>query len=140
LNLEEFNLKESQLNIDLTNLDEEDLFTQLFWEQILKRDQFASRILEILRNNERHYNRIQLVEYEDREDIFFFRNKRYVSRSDRFRFRIIKLAHDSVVEEHSNRSKCHELINRIYWWLNMHQFIKRFVRNYYTYKRFKSSR
>jgi hypothetical protein len=139
-NLEEFDLEESQLNIDLTNLDEEDLFTQLLWEQILKRNRFASRILEILRNNERHHSRIQLVECEDREDFFFFRNKRYVSRSNRLRLRIIKLAHDSVVEEHSDRSKCHELINRIYWWLNMHQFIKRFVRNCHTCKRFKSSR
>jgi hypothetical protein len=69
-----------------------------------------------------------------------FTSHRYVFWSDRFRLRIIKLAHYNVVEEHSNRLKCHKLINQIYSWLNMHQFIKRFVQNCHICKKFKSSR
>ena len=130
---------EPQLDEDLIDPDE-DISTELLWEQALTRDQFAPEVLEALRNNERHHNRIQLAECEDRDGILYFRNKKYVPRSDRLRLRIIQLAHDSVAGGHPGRSKCHEVVNRSYWWPSMHQSIKRFIRNCHTCRRSKPSR
>ena len=70
----------------------------------------------------------------------YFRERKYVSNSNRFRLRIIQLTHDNIVDEHSKRVKCYELINWAYWWLNIYKFIQCFVRNCHVCTRFKFSR
>jgi hypothetical protein len=42
-----------------------------------------------------------------------------------------------MINDYFDNFKCYQLINRLYWWFNMHQIMKRFIRNYYVCKRFK---
>ena len=140
----EFIEPEPQLDqpADQTNpgQDPTDVPTQLLWEQALEQDQFSLKVLDMLRNNVRYHNGIQLAECEDKEGILYFRNRRYVPNSDRLRLRLIQQAHDSVAGGHPGRSKCYELMNRSYWWPSMHQTVKRFIRNCHTCRRSKPSR
>ena len=114
----EFIEPEPQLDqpADQTNpgQDPTDVPTQLLWEQALEQDQFSLKVLDMLRNNVRYHNGIQLAECEDKEGILYFRNRRYVPNSDRLRFRLIQQAHDSIAGGHPGRSKCYELMNRSY--------------------------
>ncbi len=57
--------------------------------------------------------------------------------SDKLRLRIIQLAHDSVVDDHSERAKSYELISWVYWWSNIYKYVQCFVWNCHVCTRFK---
>jgi len=57
--------------------------------------------------------------------------------SDKLRLRIIQLAHDSIINDHSERAKSYELINRVYWWSNIYKYVQHFVWNCHVCTRFK---
>lgn len=144
LDVEELNVDDVEPQLDQgtsgPNEDSADTSTQTLWDQVEVSDQFASQVLEALRSEARHHNRIPLVECEERFNCLYFRGKKYVSNSNRLRLRVIQLAHNSVVDDHSGRTKCYELISRAYWWSNIYKYIQRFVRNCHTCTRFKPSR
>ncbi len=141
LKIKEFDVEDvkSQLNQDILNLDEDsaDIFTQTLWEQVEINDKFAAQIIEVLRNEARHHNKISLVECEEYENHLYFQERKYVLNSDKLRLRIIQLAHDSVVDDHSERAKSYELINQVYWWSNIYKYVQRFVWNCHMCTRFK---
>ena len=120
--------------------DPMDIATQNLWNTAQNRDQFAPRILNMLANGDRYHSGIQLAECENRDGVLYFRNRKYVPKSDRLRLRILQSAHDSVAGGHPGRAKCHELVSRTYWWPNMYQTVQRFVRNCHVCKRSKPSR
>ena len=146
LNIEESDVEiddsKFQLNLNISALDDDfaDVFTQKLWNQAEARNIFEFRILKALRNGDRYHNKIPLVECEERNNTLYFRDKKYVFNSNSFRLRIIQLAHDSVTSEHSKRAKTYELVSRVYWWLNLYKYIKRFVRNCHVCTRAKSFR
>ena len=112
----EFDNSKSQLNQKTFNSNENsiDILTQTLWEKVEINDKFASQILKSFRNKIRYYNKISLAKYENRNNSLYFRDKKYVFNSNRFRFRIIQFAHDSIVDEHFEKIKCYDLINRVY--------------------------
>ena len=120
--------------------DPMDIPTDELWNQAIQRDRFAPKILVMLQNGTRYHSGIQLAECEDRDGVLYFRNRRYVPKSDRLRLRILQLAHDIVVGGHPGRAKCFEIIGRSYWWPSMHKTIQQFVRNCHVCKRSKPSR
>ncbi len=115
LEIEEFDVEDvkSQLDQDTLNLNEDsaDIFTQTLWKQVEINDKFAAQIIEALRNEARHHNKISLVECEEHENHLYFQERKYVLNSDKLRLHIIQLAHDNVVNDHSERAKSYELIS-----------------------------
>ncbi len=144
LEIEEFDVEDvkSQLDQDILNLDEDfaDILTQTLWKQVKINDKFAAQIIEALCNQAWYHNKISLVECEEHENHLYFQERKYVLNSDKLRLCIIQLAHDSVVDDHSERAKSYELIIRVYWWSNIYKYVQRFVRNCHVCTRFKSSR
>ena len=146
LNIEESNVEiddlKSQLNLNIFAFDNDfvDVFIQTLWNQVEARNIFEFRILKALRNDDRYHNKISFVECEKRNNILYFRDKKYVLNSKSFRFRIIQLVHDNVTNEHSKRVKIYKFVNWVYWWFNFYKYIKRFVRNCYVCIRIKSFR
>jgi len=144
LEIEEFDVEniKLQLDQDILNLDEDsaDILTQTLWKQVEINDKFAAQIIEALRNEAQHHNKISLVEYEEYENHLYFQERKYVLNSDKLRLRIIQLAHDSVVDDHSERAKSYELISWVYWWSNIYKYVQRFVQNCHVCTRFKFSR
>ncbi len=60
--------------------------------------------------------------------------------SNKLCLRIIQLAHDSVVNDHSERAKSYELISQVYWWSNIYKYVQCFVQNCHVCTCFKLSR
>ncbi len=133
LEVEEFDVEdvESQLDQDISNLNEDsaDTFTQTLWKQIEVNDMFAIQIIKALCSEARHHNKISLVECEEHENYLYFQERRYVFNFNKLRLRIIQLAHDNVINDHSERIKSYELISRVYWWLNIYKYVQRFIQN-----------
>ncbi len=144
LKIEEFNVEDvkSQLNQDTLNLDEDfaDTFTQTLWKQVKINDKFVAQIIEVLHNEAWYHNKISLVECEEHENHLYFQERKYVLNSDKLCLRIIQLAHDSVIDDHSERAKSYELISWVYWWLNIYKYVQRFVWNCHVCTRFKLSK
>ncbi len=156
LEIEEFDVKniKLQLDQDTLNLDEDsaNILTQTLWKQIEINDKFAVQIIEALHNealhnealhnealhNEaQHHNKISLVKCEEHENHLYFWERKYMLNSDKLRLRIIQLAHDSVIDDHSERAKSYELINQVYWWSNIYKYVQCFVWNCHMCTRFK---
>ncbi len=133
LEIEEFDVEDikSQLDQDILNLDEDsaDILTQTLWKQVEINDKFAVQIIEVLRNEARHHNKISLVKCEKHENHLYFQERKYVFNSDELRLHIIQLTHDSVIDDHSERAKSYELISWVYWWLNIYKYVQRFIQN-----------
>ena len=93
LEIEEFDVEDikSQLDQDILNLDEDsaDILTQTLWKQVEINDKFAVQIIEVLRNEARHHNKISLVKYEKHENYLYFQERKYVFNSDELRLHII---------------------------------------------------
>ncbi len=141
LEIEEFNVEnvKSQLDQNILNLDEDsvDTLIQTLWKQVEINDKFAAQIIEVLRNEAQHHNKISLVECEKHENHLYFQERKYMLNSDKLRLHIIQLAHDSVINDHSERAKSYELISWIYWWSNIYKYVQHFIWNYHVCTRFK---
>jgi len=79
-----------------------------------KFDKFAAQIIEVLCNEAWYYNKISLIECEKYENHLYFQERKYVLNSDKLRLCIIQFTHDSVIDDHSERTKSYELINWVY--------------------------
>ena len=115
---EDLDSQESQLDLDIDQLNENqdpmNVSNQLLWNQAQQRDKFTPRILKMLRDGDRYHSGIPLAECEERDKVLYFRDRKYVPKSDRLRLRIIQSAHDSVPSGHSGRSKRCEILSRFY--------------------------
>ena len=118
LEVEEFNIEnvEFQLDQNILNLNEDsaDTFTQTLWEQVEVNDTFAAQIIKALCSEAHHHNKISLVKCEEHENYLYFQERRYILNFNKLRLRIIQLAHDNVVNDHSERVKSYELISWVY--------------------------
>ncbi len=65
----------------------------------------------MLCNKAQHHNKIFLTECEEHENHLYFQERKYVLNSDKLRLHIIQLAHDNVIDDHSERAKSYELIS-----------------------------
>ncbi len=91
----------------------------------------------MLHNEAWHHNKIFLVECEKHENHLYFWERKYMLNSDKLRFHIIQLAHDNVINDHSERAKSYELISQVYWWLNIYKYVQCFIQNCYICTHFK---
>ena len=134
---QELDPNEPQLDLDSDQVPSEedpmDVAILNLWDLAQRRDKFAPRVLKMLTDGVRYHSGIQLAECEDRNGLLYFRNRKYVPKSDRLRLRILQQAHDSVAGGHPGRAKCHELISRVYWWPKYHT-VRRFINKCHTCK------
>jgi len=107
------------------------------WKQVKINDKFAAQIIEALRNEAQHHNKISLIECEEHENHLYFQERKYMLNLNKLHLHIIQLAHDNVVDDHSERAKSYELISWIYWWSNIYKYVQRFVKNCHIYIHFK---
>ena len=45
-------------------------------------------------------------------------------------FKILEFAHDAVIAEYSDCAKTYEIIQQIYYWFMMHDFVRKYVQFY----------
>jgi hypothetical protein len=74
------------------------------------------------------------------EDILFFKKKLWILESNQLKFDIIREIHDKFVSEHSNIRRTCKYLYKWYYWSQMKQSVKRYIRNCHICKRSKASR
>ena len=74
-----------------------------------------------------HSQTIWSAEWTLTDHILYFRGKAYVPDYLDLRRHITSLCHDSRVTRHAGRWKTLELVSRNYWWLQMSQYIGKYV-------------
>ena len=42
-------------------------------------------------------------------------------------FKILEFAHDIIIAEHSDHAKTYEIIQWVYYWFMMHDFVRKYV-------------
>ncbi len=91
----------------------------------------------MLHNEAQHYNKISLIKCKEHENYLYFQERKYMLNSNKLCLYIIQLAHDSIIDDHSERAKSYELINQVYWWSNIYKYVQCFIWNYHICTCFK---
>jgi hypothetical protein len=81
-----------------------------------------------------------LKKFKSIEDILFFKEKLWILESNQLKIDIIKKIHDQFASEHSNvRCTC-KYLHKWYYWSQVKQSVKRYIRNCHICKRSKTSK
>ena len=107
--------------------DSANVLMQTLWKQAKTQDQFISQVLKALCSEVWHHSQIPFTECEEWNNFLYFWDRKYVLNSDCLCLQIIQLTHNSIVREHSGRSKTYELISHTYWWLNVYKYVQCFI-------------
>jgi hypothetical protein len=81
-----------------------------------------------------------LKKFELIENILFFKKKLWVSEANQLKLDIIRKIHDQSTSEHSNVRRTCKYLHKWYYWLQVKQSIKRYVRTCHVCRRSKSSK
>jgi RNase H-like domain found in reverse transcriptase/Reverse transcriptase (RNA-dependent DNA polymerase)/Integrase zinc binding domain len=103
-------------------------------------DPAPRRILDMLRKDIRKSREITLADCEDRSGRLYYKGRKYVPDHDELRLGLLELWHAQPVVGHPGIAKTYEIIYRHYYWPNMTQTIKRYIRNCHVCQRSKPSR
>jgi transposase InsO family protein len=103
-------------------------------------DPFPQRIIDMIKNNVRKTKEITLADCEDRDGRLYYKKKKYVPDHNELRLQLLELWHAQPVVGHPGTSKTYEILHRHYYWPNMVQTIKRYIRNCHVCQRSKPSR
>ena len=112
------NLSENDIESETEFNDEEDVDT-MFIEEMFNKDYdknfVSNRVLALLREEASHFKDLTLVDCKKIEDRLYYRDRKYVSNYHAFKLRLLKLHHDSFVEDHQDRINTYELLSRNYY-------------------------
>ncbi len=97
-------------------------------------------IRDAIRVKKKFFDEMLLKKFESIENILFFKKKLWISESNQLKFDIIKKIHDQSASEHSDIRRTCKYLQKWYYWSQMKQSVKKYVRNCHICKRFKSSR
>jgi hypothetical protein len=74
------------------------------------------------------------------ENILFFKKKLWIFKSDQLKLNIIREIHYQSVAEHFDVCRTCKYLNKWYYWSQVKQSVKRYVRNCHICRRFKASK
>ena len=66
------------------------------------------------------------------EHVYYCEDRKLIFDNDELRLRLIKFTHDTFFADHSNAAKCYKILTRNYFWIDISQNIRRYVRNCYV--------
>ena len=97
-------------------------------------------MVQLLCNSARRLKIVDLGEYKERNERFYYRSRLVILDNDELKIKILCAAHDALSGGHSGCGKTLELIQREYYWPRMFDTIRRYVGCCYTCRRAKASR
>ena len=153
----------SSIDILSENFNDTDVFSETFIDEKSLKDQFAvacalnekyQRILKVFRIEKRTVKEFSLVECTIVNDQIQYRVERtiidfdvdfveysldneklLIFNNDELRLKLIQLAHDTPIADHFEVTKTYEIFARNYFWINMMNTIKQFIRNCHICRR-----
>jgi hypothetical protein len=150
--LKPHNLSPGMLPIALNQntLHREDGDSQQSLEELIstayEQDPIPSRIMEALRKGDRQLppdlarSKMPIAVLSEQEGRLYVGKRLFVPEDDALRLRLLQSHHDNVAAGHPGRAKTYKLLTRNYYWPQMNQTVRRYVRNCHTCTRSKASR
>jgi len=68
-----------------------------------------------------------LIECEIQNNQLFYQENLVILNSEFLWFKILEFAHNAVMTEHSDCAKIYEIVQQVYYWSMMHDFVRRYV-------------
>jgi hypothetical protein len=97
-------------------------------------------IRNAIRNRKKSFNEMLLKKFEVIENTLFFKKKLWVFESDQLKLNIIRKIHDQFAWEHSSVRRTCKYLHKWYYWSQVKQSVKKYIRNCHICKRSKASR
>lgn len=123
---------------DTTNVESKKLFNnqelQELWQRASEKDEGYHQVVESVRRGDRKLpstvKHVQMSECEiDSDDLLRFRDRIWVPESEPLRTKLIQEAHDSPLTGHPGRDETYRILARHWFWPNLSNDVKQFVRN-----------
>ena len=102
-------------------------------------DEFIQETLKLMQDGIRRSKKISLSECEARGNRLYYRNRLVVPDHDELKLKLLEHVHDLPVAGHPGRGKTLELLQREYYWPNMHNTTRRYVSSCHICRRAKVS-
>ena len=112
---------------------------KLFDKDYVK-DLVFNKVLKALRNDDTHLKNLTLNDCKKIESRLYYRERKYVSTYHSLKLRLLKLHHDSLVDDHQKRINIYELLTRNYYWNEIQNFVRRYCNHCNVCRRSKSFR
>ena len=153
----------SFIDILSENSNDTDVFSETFIDEKSLKDQFTAacalnekyqRILKVFRTEERTVKGFSLAECTIVNDQIQYRVERtiidldvdfveyslnnkklLIFNNDELRLKLIQLAHDTLIANYFEATKTYEIFVRNYFWINMMNTVKQFIRNCHICRR-----
>ena len=158
----------SSTDIFNENFNDTDVFSETFIDEKSLKNQFTTacalnekyqRILEVFRTEKRIVKRFFLAECTIINDQIQYRIERtiidfdvdfveyslnneklLIFNNDELRLKLIQLIHDTFIADHFEVTKIYEIFVRNYFWINIMNTVKQFIRNCHICRRKKNFR
>ncbi len=132
---------DSQIIQKLNNTEEDfELFLFDRVKTINQKNSTCMTIRNAIQNKKKSFDEILLKKFEMIENTLFFKKKLWISESDQLKLNTIKKIHDQFASEYSNIRRTCKYLHKWYYWSQTKQSMKRYIRNCYICKRFKTTR
>lgn len=102
--------------------------------------EFCIKMKKALNNKKHHYKQWFLKHFENKKNTLLFKKKLWILENDEIRLNILREIHDQFIIEHSRIWRTLIIIKKHFFWLQMRETVKRYIRNYHVCKRSKASR
>ena len=117
-------------------------------KQIYLDDVILQRIMKAKRENLRRISiniikkevKLELDDYEIKNDLFWVKNKLYMLANESFHATLIKHIHESFFENHAKRIVTYDRVNTHYYWFKMTNIITQYIKTCHLCKRTKTYR
>ena len=90
-------------------------------------DTWIQSILITIKTNQQQYKKITLIKCKFQNNWLFYYNNFVISNFKSLQFKILEFAHNVAVAEHSDHAKTYEIIQQVYYWFMMHNFVRKYV-------------
>lgn len=102
-------------------------------------DSFPQKILDLRRKDTKHSKEISLTECTELDSRLLYQECLYVPDYSPLRLRIMKLYYNAPSAGYPGYEKIFELVSREYYWPNIREYIRQFIRNCYVCQRSKAT-
>ena len=92
-------------------------------------DSWIQSILITVKTDQQQHKEITLTEYELQNNWLFYHDNFIILNSEFLRFKILEFAYNVTVAEHSDHVKIYEIVQWVYYWFMMHDFVRKYVQS-----------
>ena len=115
-------LNEEKAEIDKWDMNLDDLMNYKYIH-----DSWIQSILIMIKTDQWQHKEITLIECKIWNDWLFYWNNLIVSNFKFLWFKILEFVHDVIITEHSDHAKIYEIVQQVYYWFMMHDFVRKYV-------------